>query len=334
MGEAVSSQRVLAMSAGLSNTTFNQVPRTGHPAGGSQRLGPYGTGPHYRVTTPWATDAPNADRVGGSLGATESQVSPHKGSTCEKFGTQILLRGNLDTVDIESLREALLQYSDPSQLNQAFQVFDHDHKGTITAAQFRRTADAVMPNLPGWASSQMMLLGIGGSGLFYYDRVLRALDFKEGLPQPQAAPSAASTARAAGTSGDIIGHRDGSHYEEAPSPAAMTGNQARTARALAASTSGDIVGHTSPIRSADLAWDMKGRVGPGGKAGSALEYGNAGFNCVHEKPGSYSAYRNAGDIIANTDFRMEAERKMFPSLRKSNQGSYVSQAGPPSSPLC
>jgi len=272
-------------------------------------MGPYGSGPHYRVSTPWATDMPDSDRVGGPSGVIEQHASPHQGLTCEKFGDQTFLRGSLETVDTQLLRDTILQHTEAERLYAAFQVFDPDHKGTITATQFRRTIDAVLSGLPGWAGSQMLLLGMGGSGLFSYQRMMRSVGFSNitgELPQP--AVQAPSTARAAGTSGDIIAHRDESEYESSAATPVMIRGVGTTAQ----SSSGDIIGHTSPIRSADLAWDMKGRV-VDGKVGTLLEYPNTGYNCVHETPKRYSAYRNAGDIIANTDFKMENERKMFQS---------------------
>lgn len=102
--------------------------------------------PHYKVTTPWAVDVPEADRVGGGrLQTTITDVScpmlrrliltrncitakpvaarlhvravrgchycctwqarsPHQGLTCEKFGDQTFLRGNLETVDANLVR--------------------------------------------------------------------------------------------------------------------------------------------------------------------------------------------------------------------------------------
>jgi len=305
--------------------TFNQVPRTGHPAGGSQRLGPYGTGPHYKVTTPWAVDVPEADRVGGGrLQTTITDArSPHQGLTCEKFGDQTFLRGNLETVDANLVRGAIQEKTHPARLYSAFQVFDHDNKGAITPTQFRRTVEAVMPGFPGWATAQMMLLGVDGSGQFFYQRMMRSLGFTEltgALPAEKAAMQ--SSARAAGTSGDIISHRDDTDFELV---GVKTPGSTPSVQAVAATTSGDIIGHTSPIRSADLAWDMKGRVFDN-QTGTVLEYSTQDFSSVHDQPGKYSSYRNSGDIIANTDFRIESQRKLWDTKRQGNVKL--------SSPLC
>jgi len=329
--------------SGLGSTTFNQVPRTGHPMGGTQRLGPYGTGPHYQVSTPWAIDHSQGDGRCGSgslLGPTSSQVaSPHQGLTCEKFGDQTFLRGNRETVDIEALRETILQRVHPENLYLALQVFDPDRKGTITAAQFRRTADAIMPGVPSWASAQMMLLGIGGDGLFSYQGMMRALGFVDIIgPSSVLSKQGGSNARAAGTSGDIIAHRDDTEFETtAPIPAGRV-SRSRGAATVAATTSGDIIGHTSPIRSADLAWDMKGRVFSN-KDGTVLDYANANYNCVHDAPGKFNSYRNNGDIIANTDYRMEGQRKLFDTkrsgpLHEGNKDTSTSSMRDSKNPLC
>jgi hypothetical protein len=269
-------------------------------------------------------DVPGSDRVGGgSLNAVIPEArSPHQGLTCEKFGEQTFLRGNLETVDVNLLRNAMLAETQAGRLYAAFQVFDHDNKGAITATQFRRTVEATMPKLPGWASAQMMLLGIDGSGLYFYQRMMRSLGFTEltgDLPAPLAPMQ--SSARAAGTSGDIIAHRDDTDFECTPVRGGST-----AVRAVAATTSGDIIGHTSPIRSADLAWDMKGRIFDN-KTGTVLEYTNTDACSLGAAPGKYSSYRNSGDIIANRDYRLEAQRKMWDTKRPPSRGDA-------SSPIC
>lgn len=146
---------------------------------------------------------------------------------------------------------------------------------------------------------------------------------------PPEAPPMMCTARAAGTSGDIIAHRDDDDFEMAPTMSAPpVAASVKVGSNVAASTSGDIIGHSTPIRSADLAWSMKGRVNPGGKTGSVLNYANADFNAVHDMPARYSPYRNGGDIIANQDFRHDAERKMFQTRRQPSRGSGGTAGGP------
>ena len=83
---------------------------------------------------------------------------------------------------------------------------------------------------------------------------------------------------------------------------------------VAATCSGDIIGHSSPIRSADLDWSLKGRV-IDKRTGTVLDYTNPDGNPLHDNPGQFGAYRNSGDIIANSDFRYETERNMFQSKR-------------------
>merc|ERR1712046_50783 len=119
--------------------------------------------------------------------------------------------------------------------------------------------------------------------------------------------------RAKGTSGDIIAHRDDDMFE--------TLEEVRRERttAVAATTSGDIIGHTSPLRSADLAWESKGRVGPDG-SGNVLGYSHPAINPLRENPTAYSRYRTAGDIIGNMDDPdPSTRRELFTTqLRKFN----------------
>ena len=132
-----------------------------------------------------------------------------------------------------------------------------------------------------------------------------------------------STATAAGCSGDIIAHRDEEGFDFATIDLREADQPARS-RPLAATTSGDIIGHSSPIRSADLDWSLKGRV-IDKKTGTVLEYSNPEGNPIHDQPAKYGAYRNSGDIIANTDFRHETERKMFYSKKPGRSYGAPSQ---------
>eukprot|EP00656_Telonema_subtile_P024782 TRINITY_DN26949_c0_g1_i1.p1 TRINITY_DN26949_c0_g1~~TRINITY_DN26949_c0_g1_i1.p1 ORF type:complete len:277 (+),score=45.14 TRINITY_DN26949_c0_g1_i1:19-849(+) len=255
--------------------------------------------------------------------ATESDLPPSESSpvrTCSTFGDQTFIRGSREVVDVHALRAQLLQHTNLDLLLGAFKSIDGDGTGTVTAAQYRRVFDNLAPHLPKSVSSQIMLLGSGGSGLVVYGSVFRALGH-EGCGRGCAVADEHPVfrqlqSRAKGTSGDIIAHRDNDDFEasEVQRPGSY---------AMAATTSGDIIGHTSPTRSAEVDWSSKGRIMPDG-SGSVLEYSHPSITTVHEHTARYSGYRNAGDIIGQTDDAYAdpaATRKMFTTqLRKFNHG--------------
>jgi len=170
----------------------------------------------------------------------------------------------------------------------------------------------------------MMLMGIHGDGTFCYTRMMRQLGFNEltgEIPErflKEASGESCkepSSARAAQSSGDIIAHRDEEVYDQ-PTIDIQKTQKVQRAKPVAATCSGDIIGHSSPIRSADLDWSLKGRV-IDKRTGTVLDYANPDGNMLLENPGQFGAYRNSGDIIANSDFRYETERNMFQSKRQA-----------------
>jgi hypothetical protein len=242
---------------------------------------------HANVVTPWATES---DLENGFDG-----VAPVQAHTCQSYGDQTFIRGSRETVDAAGLLSELQRHVSLEHLMGAFRRIDSDGKGSVTSAQYRRICDNLAPHLPKTISSQIMLLGADEVGIIWYGPLFRTLGLTESdfPPQMQSQPRAVAS-RAKGTSGDIIAHRDDNMFES------MDPIRRERITAVAATTSGDIIGHLSPIRSADLAWDVKGRVGTRG-CGSVLAYAHPAINPVRENPEAYSAYKCAGDIIGNTD---------------------------------
>jgi len=242
------------------------------------------------VVSPWATEA---DLDGGFDGA-----APVQAHTCHSYGDQTFIQGSRETADIGGLLSELLTQVSLEQLAGAFRRIDNDGKGSVTSAQYRRIFDNLAPHLPKAISSQIMLLGADEVGIIWYVPLFRALglDLSTGSPPPMRGQpiTRALPSRAKGTSGDIIAHRDDNMFES------LDPVRRERTTAVAATTSGDIIGHTSPMRSADLAWDVKGRIGQNAH-GSVLAYSHPSINSVREDPAKFSAYKCAGDIIGNTD---------------------------------